>query len=239
MALGDRLADDRRVPLRQKTTQPVAEFVQRGQTGNRAHEQPLQRLVFAEVAMPLGGLSHATVVFVEQHLDQEIRAVRSASPTAVTLKEGPQIKFLIDQTVDLARPMVGIELAVKPLPVGRFGRPGGLQKTTEERLSVVVDFSTISIRVTSCRTHGLKSIGENAKSSQPAGGHFLATHPCFLLGETSRWGGGNRRPHFWLARHPGGGRAYSRASGRNRVKNSMRGCPGSGWTKGRTTLRRA
>ena len=27
MAFGDRLADDRRVPLRQKTTQPVAEFV--------------------------------------------------------------------------------------------------------------------------------------------------------------------------------------------------------------------
>ena len=50
---------------------------------------------------------------------------------------------------------------------------------------MVVDFSTISIRVTSCRTHGLKSIGENAKSSQPAGGHFLTTHPCFLLGETS------------------------------------------------------
>ena len=185
MAFGDRLADDRRVPLRQKTTQPVAEFVQRGQTGNRAHEQPLQRLVFAEVAMPLGGLSHATVVFVEQHLDQEIRAVRSASPTAVTLKEGPQIKFLIDQTVDLARPMVGIELAVKPLPVGRFGRPGGLQKTTEERLSVVVDSSTISIRVTSCRTHGLKSIGENANSSQSVGGQF-SLHPSLQLGEISR-----------------------------------------------------
>ena len=164
MAFGDRLADDRRVPLRQKTTQPVAEFVQRGQTGNRAHEQPLQRLVFAEVAMPLGGLSHATVVFVEQHLDQEIRAVRSASPTAVTLKEGPQIKFLIDQTVDLVRPMVGIELAVKPLPVGRFGRPGGLQKTTEERLSVVVDSSTISIRVTSCRTHGQATPGSSLVS---------------------------------------------------------------------------
>src|SRR5208337_1015830 len=96
--------------------------------------------------MPLGGLSYATVVFEEQHLDQEVRAVRSASPTAVTLKQGPQIEFLIDQAVDLARPVVGIELAVKSLPVGRFGRPGGFQKTTEERLSVVVDFSTISIR---------------------------------------------------------------------------------------------
>src|SRR5208337_2105568 len=139
--------------------------------------------------MPLGGLSYATVVFEEQHLDQEVRAVRSASPTAVTLKEGPQIKFLIDQTVDLARPMVGIELAVKPLPVGRFGRPGGLQKTTEERLSVVVDSSTISIRVTSCRTHGLKSIGENANSSQSVGGQF-SLHPSLQLGEISRWGPG-------------------------------------------------
>jgi len=100
------------------------------------------------------------------------------------LKEGPQIKFLIDQTVDLARPMVGIELAVKPLPVGRFGRPGGLQKTTEERLSVVVDSSTISIRVTSCRTHGLKSIGENANSSQSVGGQF-SLHPSLQLGEIS------------------------------------------------------
>ena len=56
-------------------SQPIAEFVQRSQAGNRAHEQPLQRLVFAEIAMPLGGLSYATVVFEEQHLDQEIRAV--------------------------------------------------------------------------------------------------------------------------------------------------------------------
>jgi hypothetical protein len=134
MAFRDRLADDRRVPLRQKRTEPVAEFVQRGQAGNRTHEQPLQRLVLAEVAMPLGRLSNATVVFVEHHLDQEFRAVRSASPSAVTKKEGRQIEFLINQAADLARPMVGIELAVKSLPVGRFGRPRGLQKTTEERL---------------------------------------------------------------------------------------------------------
>jgi hypothetical protein len=44
------------------------------------------------------------------------------------LKQGPQIEFLIDQAVDLARPVVGIELAVKSLPVRRFGRPGGFQK---------------------------------------------------------------------------------------------------------------
>ena len=68
--------------------------------------------------MPLGGLSYATVVFEEQHLDQEVRAVRSTSPTAVTFAQGLQIEFLIDQAADLARPMVGIELAVKSLPVG-------------------------------------------------------------------------------------------------------------------------
>ena len=68
--------------------------------------------------MPLGGLSYATVVFEEQHLDQELRAVRSTSPTAVTLPQGLQFKFLIDQAAELARPMVGIELAVKSLPVG-------------------------------------------------------------------------------------------------------------------------
>src|SRR6516165_12333313 len=88
VAFGDRLAVDRGVPLQKKRTEPVAEFVQRGQAGKRAHEQPLQRLVLAEVAMPLGGLSNATVVFVEHHLDQEVRAVRGASPTAVTLEEG-------------------------------------------------------------------------------------------------------------------------------------------------------
>ena len=144
--------------------------------------------------MPLGGLSDATVVFVEHHLEQEVRAVRHASPTAVTLKQGHQIEFLIDQAVDLAGPMVGIELAVKSLPVGRFGRPRRVQKTTEERLWAVVDFSTISIRVTSCRTHGLKSIGENANSSQPAGGHFFppSISPIrrkLSCGGGSGWGG--------------------------------------------------
>src|SRR5207248_1910801 len=97
-----------------------------------------------------------TVVFVEHHLEQEVLAVRNASPTAVTLKQGRQIEVFIDQTVDLARPMVGIELVVKSLPVGRFGRPRRVQKTTADRLLAVVDFSTISMRVTSCRTHGLK-----------------------------------------------------------------------------------
>ena len=119
--------------------------------------------------------------------------MRSTSPTAVTLKEGAQIEFKIDQAVDLARPMVGIELAVKPLPVGRFGCPGGLQKTTEERLLVVVNSSTLSIPVTSCRTHGLKSIGENANSSQPAGGHF-SLHPSLQLGEISLRRGGRTFP---------------------------------------------
>ena len=58
-------------------------------------------------------------------------------------------------------------------------------------------------------------------------------------------GGGSRRPYFGSGpRCPGrrtpGGRAYSRASCRSRVRNSMRGWPGSsGLTSGRTTLRRA
>ena len=101
--------------------------------------------------------------------------MRRAPPTAVTPKQGHQIEFLIDQADDLAGPVVGIELAVKPQPVGRVGRPRGVQKTTDERLWAVVDSSTIGIRVTSCRTHGLKSIGENANSSQPAGGHFCSS----------------------------------------------------------------
>jgi hypothetical protein len=100
------------------------------------------------------------------------------------LEEGLEIEFLIDQAADLTRPMVGIELAVKSLPIGRFGRPRGLQKTTEERLWAMVDFSRIGIRVTSCRTYGLKSIGENANSSHPTGGHF-SLPPCLQLGETS------------------------------------------------------
>ena len=126
MFFSDRRSDHLLVESRKEGLNSVAELVEGRSRCPDPEGQPLDGGVFLEIIEPLGGLRPPDLMLVQNHLEQQVRAVRQTASASVGREQGFQIQFLVDQASDLTCQIIFTKLAVDPQPFRRLAGPGRL-----------------------------------------------------------------------------------------------------------------